>query len=154
VVDKTTVTNAEPQVWCSGDWKTIPRKTVPYNGVEIVGTPVYDDNGKFVSADLKIVDCTYVPDGVASELHGLNVGDGWQEIPAAVVPTSPPSPDANFTVNGKLQLYHGSGSMLLGVDFSYGLTGQRHEELGFIFGFPTTIAVGAAASGGKPTKGR
>lgn len=130
-----------PQSWRSGDWKTVPRKNIPYNGVEITGVPAYDENGKFASADIVVADYTYDKEGVQSQIAVLNVEEGWLEIPAAVKPGSPPGIDHRFTVNGKLQLRCGSGGMLLGVDFAYGLDGQRHEELGFVFGFPTTIAV-------------
>lgn len=137
----TTINNVEFQTWCSGDWKTTPRKVVPYNGIEIISMPTYDENGRFVSADIVVVDCTYEKEGVQSKLIALNVEDGWVTIPAAIKPGSPPVDDPEFTVKGKLQLHHGSGSMLLGVDFAYGLDGQRHEELGFVFGFPTTVKV-------------
>lgn len=141
MVDMATEKQAGSQSWRSGDWKTVPRKNVPYNGVEITGVPAYDADGKFVSADIVAADYTYDLAGVQSRIAGLSVEEGWLEIPAAVKPGSPPGIDHRFTVNGKLQLRCGSGGMLLGVDFAYGLDGQRHEELGFVFGFPTTIAV-------------
>ena len=149
----TTINNVEFQTWCSGDWKTTPRNNVPYNGIEIVGTPNYD-NGRFVSANIVVVDCTYEKEGVQSELIAMNVEDGWVTIPAAVKPGSPPVDDPRFTVVGKLQLRHGSGSMLLGVHFAYGLDGQRHEELGFVFGFPTTVEVETGDSKAKPARRR
>lgn len=144
--------NEEPQVWYSGDWKTVPRKNVPYNGTEITGIPAYDEDGKFVSADIMIADYTYDLEGVQSRIAALNVDEGWMDIPAAVKPESPPVIDSRFTVNGKLQLRYGSGGLLLGIDFAYGLDTQRHEELGFVFGFPTTIKVEAEDGKGRSAR--
>lgn len=152
MVDMTTEKNMETQSWCSGEWKTTPRKNVPYNGVEIIGVPLYDENGRFVSADIVVADCTNVKEGVQSKLAALSVEDGWLDIPPIMMPGSPPVDDPRFTVKGKLQLRHGSGSMLLGVDFAYGLAGQRHEELGFIFGFPTNSNVKTDSGEAGPSR--
>lgn len=148
----TTEKKVGPQRWCSGDWKTIPRKDVPYNGIKITGPPAYDENGKFVSADIVVADYTFVQDGVQSEIAALSVEDGWLDIPPAVKPGSPPGIDPRFTVSGKVQLRHGSGGLLLGVDFAYGLEHLRHEELGFVFGFPSTDE--GKTEGGKARSAR
>lgn len=135
--------NAEPRIWHSGDWETPPRKEVPYNGTEITGMPTYDANGKFASAEIVVADYTYAKEGVQSRIPAMTIDESWVEIPAVDKPGSPPVADSRFTVKGTLRLRRGSGGMLLGVDFVYGLDGQRHEELGFVFGFPAASEVGA-----------
>ena len=147
MVDMTTEKNVESQSWCSGEWKTIPRKNVPYNGIEIIGVPFYDDNSRFVSADIMVADYTYVKEGVQSKITALTVADSWVDIPPVLKPVSPPVDDPDFTVKGKLKLLHGSSDILLEIEFAYGLAGQRHDEIGFVFGFATAIQM--EATGGK-----
>ncbi len=155
VGETTTEKNGETQTWHSGDWTPAPRKNVPYNGIEISGTPTYDaTTGRFLSADVEIVDCTYDKEGVGSSLDALTVDEGWVGIPPAMQPVSPPVADPKFTASGNLQLRRGSSAILVGVDFSYGLEGQHHEELGFVFGFPTTVAEEPEATGAGPARNR
>ena len=137
----TTDTNGGKYVWKSGDWKVHPRKNVPYNGVKIIGTPAYDTNDNFVSAEVVIKDFTFAIDGVSSTIESLTVEDDWVEIPSPK-PESPPSGSppvgAKFSVKGKFKLRKSTSEVLLRVRFDYGLEGQRREELGFVMGLPAT----------------
>lgn len=118
--------------WRSGDWKKVPQKQEPYNGIEITGVPTYDDEHKFVSATITVKDFTKTAKGVASTMEDVTLADEWVNIPVPV--TSPPSDD--FTVDGAIKLRVGSNGILLRVKLTYGLKDMKHQEIGFIGGFP------------------
>lgn len=131
--------NENQYVWRSGDWKKVPQRQPPYNGIEITGFPVYDPEGHFASAGLLIKDFTFDPRGVTSEIEYMTLSDGWMWIPSPD-PGSPPDPSRDpmkFTVLGDTRLEHGSSGTLLRIRLSYGLEYLRRDELGFIFEFKT-----------------
>lgn len=121
--------------WRSGDWRKVPMKQEPYNGLEITGVPTYDDEHKFVSATITVKDFTKASKGLASTMEDVTLADEWVNIPVPV--TSPPSDD--FTVDGAIKLRVGSNVILLRVNLAYGLKNMQRQELGFIGGFPSVL---------------
>ncbi|WP_035238423.1 hypothetical protein [Desulfobacter vibrioformis] len=119
--------------WHSGDWRKVPMKQEPYNGLEITGVPTYDDEHKFVSATITVKDFTKAPKGLASTMEDVTLADEWVNIPVPV--TSPPSDD--FTVDGAIKLRVGSNEILLRVKLAYGPEKMQRQEIGFIGGFPS-----------------
>ncbi|QUJ70490.1 hypothetical protein KDD30_20575 (plasmid) [Photobacterium sp. GJ3] len=69
------------QTWYSGDWKRRANTSAPYNGVQITGTPQYDDNGTFISVAVAVTDYTLNPNGVSSLIQALTVAQGKLKIP-------------------------------------------------------------------------
>lgn len=123
-------------VWHSGDWKKSPRINEPYNGIEIIGIPLYDEDNKFTGAKLEIRDYTYEKSGVSACIKLMTTADEWVDIPG-VVPSSPPIDPSLLSVKGQVKLRPSGCGILLRVNFSYGLKSLRHEELGFVMKFMT-----------------
>lgn len=127
--------NTNELTWHSGDWKKVSRKQEPYNGIEITGVPLYDDEQKFASATITVKDFTKTPNGIPSTMEDVTLADEWVNIPVPI--TSPPSED--FTVDGAVKLRLGSNEVLLRLNLAYGLKDYRRQEIGFIGGFPSVL---------------
>ncbi|KQB42572.1 hypothetical protein [Flavobacterium aquidurense] len=140
--------------WYSGDWTPINNLQVPYNGLIISATPNYGPSTspptpqKLTAILIDVVDYTYDPNGVSSQLT-LTKG-GWNDIP---IPednsVSPPQPNFKFTVSGtgnsdygQIQLTTTSQGIYLNIQFCYGPENKKREELGFIMKFLETYTPG------------
>jgi hypothetical protein len=141
----------EKKSWYTGDWTEINNNYVPYNGLVVSATPNYGPlispptPQKLVSVLIEIVDYTYDPNGVSSQLT-LTKG-GWNEIPVPEdISLSPPQPNQKFTVSGinsalgQIQLTITSNGIYLNIQFRYGPIGRQREELGFIMKFSDTYS--------------
>jgi len=141
--------------WYTGDWKPNNNPTVPYNGLKIVATANYGQltspptSGKLVSVALEIVDYTYDPNGVSSSVM-LSNSSTWYDI---AIPTddtvSPPVPNLKFTVEGisnatlgKVKLDATSSGLYLNIQFRYGPTSRKREEIGYIMKFQENYQAG------------
>ncbi|MCY1241636.1 hypothetical protein D9M72_545480 [compost metagenome] len=98
---------------------------------------------KLVSVDLEVVDYTYNPNGVSSSLQ-LTKPAVWYPIPIPTDTTvSPPEPNMQFTVVGiggnalgNVKLDDTPRGSYLNIQFSYGPTSRKREEIGYIMRFP------------------
>lgn len=142
--------------WYTGDWKPNNNTTVPYNGLKIVATPNYGPvtspptPGKLVSVALEVVDYTYDANGVSS-LVTLSNTSAWYDI---AIPedtsVSPPVPNLNFTVQGagsstvlgQVKLDAVSSGIYLNIQFRYGPTNRKREEIGYVMKFAATTQPG------------
>lgn len=142
-----TTLNENRNVWRSGDWLSTPRRTPPYNGIEITGVPYYDHEGNFASARIIFKDYTFDPRGVTSRIEHMALSDDWVSIPSPA-PGSPPAPSSppgsppdppgdfeKFTIRGSAGLLYAANAILLRIRLSYGPEELRREELGFILEF-------------------
>lgn len=142
--------NVEESTWYTGDWRPDGNNTqVPYNGLKIVATANYSEKTnpptarKLVSVDLEVVDYTYNPNGVSSSLQ-LTKSAVWYAIPIPPDTTvSPPEPNMQFTVVGvggnplgHIRLDVTPVGSFVNIQFSYGPTSRKREEIGYIMRFP------------------
>lgn len=133
--------------WYTGDWKQINNLQAPYNGLKISATANYGPGAslptdrKPVSVLIEVVDYTYDQNGISSEL--ILTKGSWNYIP---IPQDtsllPPESNSKFTVSGignsalgKIQLVTYYNGIFLQVEFCYGPTNGKREELGFIMNF-------------------
>ncbi len=130
------------QVWRSGDWRKRPNKEAPYNGIEISGTPMYDENGFLISIAVTFIDYTLDKQGVKSTIPELTISAGRVDITAPIVQTSPPSSppkdSSDFTIKGKVSLESTGAKVCLRIQLSYGLEHLRREEIGYVMCFELT----------------
>lgn len=140
--------------WYSGDWKPVNGTQPPYNGLIISATPNYGPATspptaqKLAAVLIDVVDYTYDPNGVSSQLT-LTRG-GWNDIPVPEdTSISPPQPNSKFTVSGisnsnlgQIQLTTTSSGVYLNIQFCYGPVNSKREELGFIMKFSETYTPG------------
>ncbi|MCY1479370.1 hypothetical protein D3C87_70410 [compost metagenome] len=142
--------NIEESTWYTGDWRPDGNNSqAPYNGLKIVATANYSEKTnpptarKLVSVDLEVVDYTYNPNGVSSSLQ-LTKPAVWYPIPIPTDTTvSPPEPNMQFTVVGiggnalgNVKLDDTPRGSYLNIQFSYGPTSRKREEIGYIMRFP------------------
>lgn len=141
--------------WYTGDWKINGNKSVPYNGISITAAANYSPitspptSQKLISINLDITDFTLDKDGVSSTVS-LEKTQVWYDIPLPQKPnSSPPVDDPNFTVSGsdndtlgKVMLDHNLGGVFLNIQFCYGVTHSKREEIGFIMKFDELFTQG------------
>lgn len=138
------------QSWYTGDWTVENNYHVPYNGLAIHATPNYGQptspptDQRLVSVLIEVVDYTYNPTGVSTQLT-LTKG-GWFDIPLPEdITVSPPQPNSDFTVSGiqnselgQIKLDINSNGIYLNIQFSYGTIGRKKNEIGYILKFSDT----------------
>ena len=141
--------NVEESTWYTGDWRFDGNNLqAPYNGLKIVATANYSEKTnpptarKLVSVDLEVVDYTYNPNGVSSSLQ-LTKSTVWYPIPIPADTTvSPTEPNMEFTVVGiggntlgSVRLDVTPRGSYLNIQFAYGPTSRKREEIGYIMRF-------------------
>lgn len=130
----------EEFIWHSGDWRNNANTEAPYNGIEIRIKANYAALSPFnlSTVDVKIIDYTYTPDGVESDII-LTKRDEWYTIPIPEIKDETVSKaNPEFTVkgifnledNGLLKLENTTTGIYLNIQFRYGIL--NGEELGFI----------------------
>ena len=145
--------NSKESVWHSGDWNYSGNYNhIPYNGVKIVTTANYAPSSssiqKLVSVTVEVIDYTYDILGVSSKIESLKTGV-WTDIPIPINnETIPPELNSEFTIIstnniglGKLKLEVTTGGIFLNINFRYGITGKKRDEIGYILKIEETITV-------------
>jgi hypothetical protein len=139
-------------VWYTGDWKSGGNNpNVPYNGLKIIATANYGNQtspsipAKLTSAELNVVDYTFDSNGVSSTVTIYKMGTPYDIPIPENTAISPPQPNLQFTVAGvgsdtlgKVKLDVNPGGTYLSIQFSYGLTGRKRGEIGYIMKFAET----------------
>lgn len=134
-----------PTTWYSGNYKKDFNKAPPYNGIEIVGSTVYDEeSGNFISVSLTLTDYTNVLAGSDLVVPALTNADGEHPIGAPTVTTSPPSspPQTNtdFTMDGWVSLESNGLDYSLRIYLSFGMEHAKSSERGYIMSFAKKLA--------------
>lgn len=140
----------DKQSWYSGEWTAVNNPQVPYNGLVVFATPNYGPETspptpqQLISVLIEVVDYTYDPNGVSSQLTLTK--SGWTAIP---IPDdnslSPPEPNLKFTVAGiqdsglgQIRLDTAFSGIYLNIQFKHGVIGHQREEIGYIMRFFST----------------
>jgi len=135
-------TEIKTEQWYSGDWKKVPSKQPPFNGIKITGLPTYE-NGVLVSVKVTFTDYTLNLSGCESTIPELTAANGQFNIPTPTEntspPSSPPQPNPDFTIQGWVALEHNNLDLSLRIRLSFGLEHARRQELGYIMGFALAV---------------